>query len=55
MLLSLLMKKLKAAEEEGELTEDDMATAKKKVQDLTDKANGEIEKALEAKLQEISE
>lgn len=48
-------KKLKAAEDKGELTEDDMATAKKLIQEATDKGNAEIEKILESKLKEIQE
>lgn len=48
-------KKVKAAEEEGELTEDEVFNGKKKIQDLTDKTNSEIETVLENKIKEIQE
>lgn len=48
-------KKIKAAEDNGELTEDDSFTCKKKIQDLVDKANSEIENFLENKIKEIHE
>ncbi len=49
------MKKLKAAEEEGELNEDTMFKAKEKVQKAVDAANAEIEKQVEAKIKELGE
>jgi ribosome recycling factor len=49
------LKKIKAAEEKGELTEDDMASAKKKVQEEVDEANSQIEAAVQAKLSEIQD
>lgn len=48
-------KKVKSAEEEGELTEDEAFNGKKKIQDAVDKANSEIEKILENKIKEIQE
>lgn len=50
-----VMKKIKAAEEKGELTEDDLATAKKKIQESVDEANSDIEAAVSGKLKEIQE
>jgi len=49
------MKKTKASEEKGEMTEDDLMSAKKKIQEFTDKANEEIETAVSGKLQEIQQ
>lgn len=49
------IKKLKAAEEGGELNEDDVFKGKEKVQKIVDSTNAEIEKALEAKIKELGE
>jgi ribosome recycling factor len=49
------MKKLKAAEESGELNEDMVFKGKEKAQKAVDNANGEIEKNLEAKIKELGE
>jgi ribosome recycling factor len=49
------LKKFKAAEEKGELTEDDISSAKKKVQEEVDETNSEIEMAVAAKLKEIQD
>lgn len=49
------LKKIKAAEEKAELTEDDVARAKKDAQEAVDEANAEIEAAVQAKLSEIQD
>lgn len=49
------IKKLKAAQENGEIAEDAFFKAKEKVQELTDGANKNIETALEQKIKEIEE
>ena len=49
------MKKLKSAEDAGELNKDMNFKAKEKAQKLVDGANGEIEKNLEAKIKELGE
>lgn len=49
------MKKLKGAQDSGELNEDMAFKAKEKAQKLVDAANGEIEKNLEAKIKELGE
>lgn len=49
------IKKVKGAEEKGELNEDDVFKAKEKIQKAVDDANEEAEKMLEGKLKELSE
>jgi ribosome recycling factor len=49
------MKKLKSAEDSGELNKDTAFKAKEKAQKLVDNANAEIEKNLEAKVRELGE
>jgi ribosome recycling factor len=49
------MEKLKAMKKNSELTEDDLKTAEKKTQDLTDKFCKEIDAAFEKKQKEIME
>lgn len=49
-----IMKKLRGAEDRGEITEDQSFAAKEKVQKRVSEANGEIEKALDEKLAEIA-
>lgn len=49
------MDKLKAMKKKSELTEDDLKTAEKKTQDLTDKYCKEVDAALEKKQKEIME
>lgn len=49
------MEKLKAMKKDGELTEDDLKLAEKKVQDLTDKSIKETERLSEAKQKELLE
>lgn len=48
-------KKVKAAEEEKELTEDEAFNGKKKIQEVVDKANKDIDNLLENKIKEIQE
>ena len=47
------MDKFKAQKKDGEITEDDMELAEDKIQKLTDKMIAKIDKAVEAKTQEI--
>ena len=49
------MDTLKKMKKEGELTEDDLKQAEKKVQDITDKFIKETDKVSEAKQKEIME
>lgn len=49
------IKKLKAAENEGTINEDDLFTAKERVQKLVDDANTGVEEALDQKIKELSE
>lgn len=49
------IKKIKAAESGGELNEDQVFKTKEEIQKLVDKYNDEVEKALEAKLEELNE
>ncbi len=49
------MEKLKAMKKTSELTEDDLKTAEKKTQDLTDKFCKEVDAAFEKKQKEIME
>lgn len=48
-------KKIDAAEKEKSITEDDKFSLKKKTQELTDRANKEIEEHLATKIKEIQE
>jgi len=50
-----VLKKIKAGEEEGKITEDDRFKLKEQIQKNIDKTNEEIEKILENKIKEISE
>lgn len=50
-----IMKKLKTAEESGEITEDMAFSAKDKVQKKVNEANAEIEKITEEKISELGE
>ncbi|HEX4104253.1 MAG TPA: ribosome-recycling factor [Candidatus Paceibacterota bacterium] len=50
-----IMKQLKDAESKKEITEDDSFKGKEKIQKATDKANGEVESLVEAKLKELGE
>jgi len=49
------MKRLKDAETKKEITEDEAFKSKEKVQKAVDKANGEVETLVSAKLQELGE
>lgn len=49
------IKKVKAAEAEGKLNEDDVFRAKERIQKAVDKVNAEIESLLEAKVKELGE
>jgi len=49
------MKRLKDAENKKEITEDDAFKGKEKIQKATDKANGEVESLVNAKLEELGE
>lgn len=49
------MKRLKDAESKKEITEDDSFRAKERIQKAVDKANGEIESAVNSKLAELGE
>lgn len=49
------IKKFKAAEEKGEITEDDLFQAKEKTQKIIDEANRKADEMLENKLKEIEE
>lgn len=49
------MKKLKGAEDSGEITEDMVFKGKELIQKVVDKYNAEIDKNLEAKLKELGE
>ena len=49
------LKKIKAQKEQGEITEDDLFRTKDQIQKAVDKANEEIEKALDLKTSEINE
>jgi ribosome recycling factor len=42
-------------EKKSEITKDDLAVAEKDVQDLTDKYTAEVDKIVEAKIEEIME
>jgi ribosome recycling factor len=48
-----VIKELKRAKEDNELSEDDLAKAQKKVQELVDDYNKQIKEAAEAKEQEL--
>jgi ribosome recycling factor len=49
------MKRLKDSENRKEITEDDVFKGKEKIQKATDKANGEVETMVDAKLAELGE
>ena len=49
------IKKFKAAEENGEITEDELFEAKEKTQKLIDEANRRIDEILGNKIKEIEE
>lgn len=49
------MKRLKDAENKKEITEDEVFKAKEKVQKAVDRANGDVEAFVEAKLNELGE
>jgi ribosome recycling factor len=49
------VKRLKDSESRKEITEDDAFKGKEKIQKITDKANGEVEAMVNAKLQELGE
>lgn len=49
------MKRLKDSENKKEVTEDDVFKGKEKIQKATDKANGEVESMVDAKLGELGE
>jgi len=49
------MKRLKDSENKKEITEDDAFKGKEKIQKATDKANGDIETMVSAKLEELGE
>lgn len=49
------VKRLKDSENKKEITEDDAFKGKEKIQKATDKANGEVESLVNAKLQELGE
>lgn len=50
-----VMKGLKSAEDNGEITEDMVFKGKEMVQKVVDKYNGEIDKALDLKIKELGE
>ena len=50
-----VIKKVKAAEAEKEITEDSVFKLKEKIQKTVDDANGQVEKNIEAKLKELEE